>query len=930
MNNFRILCLSTLISTFSAITAFSSNDIFTDIKTGSITNLKSYIQNGGDVNLKDENGRTLLIWAALLRDAEFVKLLIDSKADVNITQNGYSALMAATNAENTESVKLLIDAHADVNGQNKQGYTALMLAAAGGNARIVGLLLAAKADPMIKDNNGDTAYDFASSGKHSNVALMLVYPSKRLSVWNSIIPDHSTASYITEDKYNRSKQENTISMELDIGKERALQFYRDELIRAGWHLDTIFYADSESGTLINTFFWGILRVSKDSLTLTMSVLSDEYATPGKQYISIYDSTMTLVDHYEQTAATQIVVTLFNGKSRTGTLANLPEHKEILNQLNQRFTSDAWAVTIKSIANEGHSVIHKDNITGSTYSFQIKISNISLIHAKLVLEQLNGKPIKEKFLSIGVKLGDIYGNEYPAVGAGTGTAEFYDLARGGIQSIMVPMQATSDIEYVFAVPEGTYISKFIWPDMAPIGFPIISVPVIEPTNNVQNNSGTKTYDNGKYVGDLVNNIRNGQGIYTWTSGEYTGDEYTGWWANGLMNGQGTYTWANGEKYVGEWKAGSRNGQGTYIWANGNQYTGEWLNGKQHGWGEKTFSNGDKYLGEWRYDMKYGKGTYTWSDGSVYNGEWEEDVKSGTGEKTWPNGDKYIGEWKDDSRNGEGTYTWVNGVIYKGEWVDDKMKKGTCTFLDGAIYTGEWNDNVMEGKGTYVWANGDKYAGEWKNNNMYNGNKFNKEGKKIATYTNCEMQLIGKWKDVKDRKGTYQWANGDIYTGECENGIIQGTGEKTWANGDTYCGEWENGLRSGIGTYTWANGEKYDGEWKEDSKNGTGTRIWANGDKYEGEWKNGNKSGQGTYTWANGDEYIGEWKTDNRNGNGTFTWADGEKYEGEFIDDIRNGQGTYYWVNGNKYTGEWKDGQMYNGTKYNKDGEVIAKYSEGEIQ
>ena len=57
----------------------------------------------------------------------------------------------------------------------------------------------------------------------------------------------------------------------------------------------------------------------------------------------------------------------------------------------------------------------------------------------------------------------------------------------------------------------------------------------------------------------------------------------------------------------------------------------------------------------------------------------------------------------------------------------------------------------------------------------------------------------------------------------------------------------------------------------------------GEKYEGEWKNGKRTGQGTYTWSNGDKYVGEYK-DEKPWNGTYYDKDG---------NIK-----YKWVNGVK--------------------------------
>lgn len=676
MKRLRLLCITVMALFVVNNVTYGSQDIFIAIKSGTIDQVKSYIENGGDVNIKDENGRTLLIWASLLRDTNFARLLLDANADVNLTQNGFSALMAATTAGNLESIKLLINAHSEVNAKNIQGYTALIMAATNGISDIVSQLLAANADYMIKDNEGKTAFDWAIANGHSDIALMLTYPA------NPLISD---------------------------------------------------------------------------------------------------------------------------------------------QLNERLTSDKWAVTVLSIDNEGNLVTNKDNITGRVYPFYTKAPNISLLRATITLERLDNKPIKESFLSIGIKLRDTEGNEYSAMATGTGTAEFYDIAKGGTQSIMLPVQSKDNIEYVFAVPVGKIISKLIWPDMAPIETPVI-------TANLNTIVGTKVYDNGEYTGEFSNDYRHGKGTYTWLSGKYKGD-----------------------KYVGEWLNGKQNGYGTYTSANGDIYTGEWLNDKINGHGEQTWKNGDKYGGESENGLINGQGTYTWANGDVYVGEWLKDNRNGKGEKIFVNGDKYIGEWKNNEM--------YNGIKYNKEGI--KIE----TYTDGKSYLiGEWQDNKKDGNGIYLWANGDKYVGERKN-----GFKSG-QGEKICANGN---KYTGEWEnDKKNGQGTYTWANGDKYIGEWENDNRNGQGTYTWADGNKYTGEWKDDKKEGQGTFSWSNGNKYIGEWKNDNRNGQGSLLWSDGDKYAGEWKDDKKEGKGTYTWPDGDKYVGEWK-DNKKYNGIIYNIEGKE-------------------------------------------------------
>ena len=76
------------------------------------------------------------------------------------------------------------------------------------------------------------------------------------------------------------------------------------------------------------------------------------------------------------------------------------------------------------------------------------------------------------------------------------------------------------------------------------------------------------------------------------------------------------------------------------------------------------------------------------------------------------------------------------------------------------------------------------------------------------------------------------------------------------------------------------------------------------KYEGEIVNGVPNGQGTMTCCDGIKYIGGYKDGEKNGQGTHTYPDGSKFEGDYKDD---------W--------EW------NGTQFDKNGNITGKYVNG---
>ena len=82
-------------------------------------------------------------------------------------------------------------------------------------------------------------------------------------------------------------------------------------------------------------------------------------------------------------------------------------------------------------------------------------------------------------------------------------------------------------------------------------------------------------------------------------------------------------------------------------------------------------------------------------------------------------------------------------------------------------------------------------------------------------------------------------------------------------------------------------------------------------YKEEIKNSEPIVKRTRTYPDGSEYVGEFKDD-----------------GLFYDWKRHGQGTMIWSNEDEYVGEWKDGKRWNGTEYDKYGNIIVKIVNGE--
>jgi ankyrin repeat protein len=84
--------------------------------------------------------------AATSQRTDLVKLLLENGADVNARDDeGYTALMEPAECGDQEVVEVLLAAGIDVNARNVEGFTALQYAKEQGHTKIVDLLAQAGA-----------------------------------------------------------------------------------------------------------------------------------------------------------------------------------------------------------------------------------------------------------------------------------------------------------------------------------------------------------------------------------------------------------------------------------------------------------------------------------------------------------------------------------------------------------------------------------------------------------------------------------------------------------------------------------------------------------------------------------------------------------------------------------------------------------------
>ena len=132
------------------------------------------IKNQTDINVKDSQGRTPLIIAAINHHHDIIKVLLDNKADTNVKDNnGVTALGHATIIGHMETFNSLVNSDSDKSSIKTKGE-ALIVAAGLNRVDMAQTLLQNNADVNVKDDDGKTALMQAAMKGHVDMVRLLV------------------------------------------------------------------------------------------------------------------------------------------------------------------------------------------------------------------------------------------------------------------------------------------------------------------------------------------------------------------------------------------------------------------------------------------------------------------------------------------------------------------------------------------------------------------------------------------------------------------------------------------------------------------------------------------------------------------------------------------------------------------------------------
>ena len=148
--------------------------------------VRELILAGAKINARDESGGTALMNAAGRGNHLVMRELITAGAKIDLRDaDEWTALMFAASNNDPQVTKLLIEAGADVHASSESGKTPLMMAAHEGLAETVQLLISYNAAVNARDNNGWSALMYAVSVTDVESALALLNAGADVSVTNN-------------------------------------------------------------------------------------------------------------------------------------------------------------------------------------------------------------------------------------------------------------------------------------------------------------------------------------------------------------------------------------------------------------------------------------------------------------------------------------------------------------------------------------------------------------------------------------------------------------------------------------------------------------------------------------------------------------------------------------------------------------------------
>lgn len=168
--------------------------VFNAVNGNSEALLNKFLKNGGNPNVTDDCGISIIFYAIQPVGLEMLKILVKAGADVNVQDNrhGDAPLLVLIRLLDTfndrysdeiyDAVKFLIENGANVNLQTKYGNSALIEAVKIHQSRLVQLLLTSGAEVNYQDNANMTAYSYAAQLGDKDLKQILIQAGANINI----------------------------------------------------------------------------------------------------------------------------------------------------------------------------------------------------------------------------------------------------------------------------------------------------------------------------------------------------------------------------------------------------------------------------------------------------------------------------------------------------------------------------------------------------------------------------------------------------------------------------------------------------------------------------------------------------------------------------------------------------------------------------
>ena len=136
---------------------------------------------GIHIDSRRSDGATPLMIAASKGRLDAFSVLIERKSDLTLKDNnGWTLLHYAAKGGNNVIIEKLLSLGLDIDSRRRDGATPLMIAAYNGRLDAFSVLIERKSDPSLKDNNGQTLLHYAARGSNDVIIEKLL--SLRLDI----------------------------------------------------------------------------------------------------------------------------------------------------------------------------------------------------------------------------------------------------------------------------------------------------------------------------------------------------------------------------------------------------------------------------------------------------------------------------------------------------------------------------------------------------------------------------------------------------------------------------------------------------------------------------------------------------------------------------------------------------------------------------